>query len=80
MIIFSLFTENTFINIIICSLGGVVFGIYLLHDTEMVLGKEHHHRYRITIDDYILAALILYLDILNMFLRILRILMIFKKK
>ena len=56
-------------NLIWCCLGAFLFSFYLLCDTQMILGGKHKRQFEE--DDYILAALILYLDIINMFLYIL---------
>jgi len=44
---------------------------YLVVDTQLMLGG--HHRYALSPEEYIFAALNLYLDIVNMFLFILSI-------
>ena len=42
----------------------VVFGIYVVYDTQLIAsGKSHSIGY----DDYIIAALLLYVDILMLF-------------
>ncbi|ETE68587.1 Glutamate [NMDA] receptor-associated protein 1, partial [Ophiophagus hannah] len=43
---------------------------YLLVDTQLMLGKRHH--YRLNPEEYVFAVLNVYIDILNMFLFILR--------
>ena len=53
-------------------MGAVLFGAYLVFDTQMMLGG--HHKYSISPEEYIFAALNLYLDIVNLFLYILSIL------
>ena len=49
----------------------VIYSIYLLYDTQLIMGKFGNEY---SIDDYIFAALNLYLDIINLFLYILQIL------
>lgn len=56
----------------ISAMGAVLFGVYLVFDTQIMLGG--HHKYAISPEEYIFAALNLYLDIVNMFLYILSIL------
>ena len=48
----------------------IVFGMYLVYDVQMVVGNG---RYSFTLDDAYLAAINIYLDIVNLFLHILRI-------
>jgi FtsH-binding integral membrane protein len=57
-------------NTVWCLLGSVLFSFYLLCDTQMILGGRHR-KYQFSEDDYIFAALVLYLDIINLFLYIL---------
>ena len=42
----------------------VIFGIFLIYDTQLILGEGRH---KLQIDDYILGALILYTDIIMIF-------------
>jgi FtsH-binding integral membrane protein len=58
-------------HLIYCILGVILFSFYLLFDTQLILGGK---RYECSIDDYILGAMILYLDIINIFLYFLQIL------
>ena len=57
-----------FMNMIWCSFGIIIFGIYIIIDTKMIIGGE---RFEISYDDYIFAAMILYIDIIRLFLYIL---------
>lgn len=69
--IFSLFIWSPFLDNLYCSLGVLVFGIYLVIDTQMIVGGK---RLEISMDDYVVGALILYLDIIQIFLYLLEIL------
>lgn len=69
--LFALFTSNNLFHIIICVGGVIMFGIYLIYDTQLILGK---HNISIDVDDYILASFMLYIDIIQIFLYILEIL------
>jgi len=59
------------LNIVYASLGALVFGMYLVFDTQLMLGGKH--KYAISPEEYIFAALNLYLDIINMFIYIMSI-------
>lgn len=48
--------------------GVLLFVFYIIYDTQMIMGN---HKQEFGIDDYVFAALNLYLDIINMFLYIL---------
>jgi len=66
--LFTIFFYNYIVNMIMCALGVLLFGIYLIFDTQLILGKG---RYSLGIDDYILGAMVLYVDIIMIFLYLL---------
>ena len=47
--------------------------VYIIHDTQLIIGGANK-KYQIAPDDYVLAALTLYLDIINLFLYLLSLL------
>jgi FtsH-binding integral membrane protein len=53
-------------------LGCFIFSFYIIYDTQMIMGGKR--RYQMSIDSYILASVLLYLDIINLFLEILKLL------
>jgi FtsH-binding integral membrane protein len=65
---FFIFAGRT-MHLIFALLGVILFSFYLLFDTQLIMGGK---RYEIDIDDYIMAAMILYLDIINIFLQLLK--------
>jgi FtsH-binding integral membrane protein len=60
-----------FLYTLYCVFGVILFGIYLIFDTQLILGK---FGLEYSIDDYIIAALNIYIDIIQMFLYILQLL------
>lgn len=69
--IFSLFVWSPFLNNLYCALGVIVFGIYLVIDTQLIVGGR---RLELSMDDYVAGALILYLDVIQIFLYLLQLL------
>jgi FtsH-binding integral membrane protein len=68
--LFSIFFGG-FLHTLYCCLGVIVFSIYLIFDTQLVMGQcgiEY------SVDDYILASLNIYLDIIQLFIYILSLL------
>lgn len=65
------FSWSSTLNTIYCCLGVIVYGIYLIHDTQLIVGN---HRLKFGIDEYIFASIVIYLDIIMLFLYILRLL------
>jgi len=60
------------LRMVYAGLGALLFSAYLVHDTQLMIGGDH--KYSISPEEYIFAALNLYLDIINIFLYILQIL------
>ena len=58
-------------DIVISVVAVIFYGFYLIYDTQIIMGGG---RFELSLDDYILGALVLYVDIIILFLRILRIL------
>jgi len=54
------------LNIAYCLLGVFIFTFYIIYDTQRIIGGKHKTQF--SVDDYAVAALELYLDIINMFL------------
>jgi len=59
------------VEIVYSSLGVLLFSFYLVHDVQMIVGGKHHQQ-KFMLDDYCFAALTIYLDIINIFLYLLR--------
>ena len=51
--------------------GALVFSLYLVYDTQLMLGGKH--KYALSPEEYIFAALNLYIDVVQLFLYILMI-------
>ena len=63
-----------FFNMIITYLSLILFSVYLIYDTQLVVGKKKNF---ISTDDYIVGALKIYIDIVTLFIKIL---LLFGKK
>jgi len=50
-------------------LGVLIYGAYLIYDTQIIMGGG---KYELTLDDYVIGALVLYIDIIVLFLKLLR--------
>ncbi|XP_075979268.1 protein lifeguard 1-like isoform X2 [Anticarsia gemmatalis] len=62
---------NRIVTLVYASIGALIFSLYLVYDTQLMMGGKH--KYSISPEEYIFAALNLYLDIINIFLYILTI-------
>lgn len=67
----AMFFPGRILTMVYSSLGAVLFSMYLIYDTQMMMGGTHKHS--ISPEEYVFAAITLYLDIINIFLYILSI-------
>ena len=66
--IFYLITKNKILHIILCVLGVFLCSIYIIYDTQLLLRNKSHS---LSPDDYIIAPLFLFVDIIGLFLNLL---------
>ncbi|TMW47754.1 hypothetical protein DOY81_007161 [Sarcophaga bullata] len=64
-----IFFRSQMMRMIYCGLGVIIFSLYLLYDTQLMLGGKH--QYSLSPDEHVFAALNLYIDIVQIFLFIL---------
>ncbi|XP_034031180.1 protein lifeguard 1 isoform X1 [Thalassophryne amazonica] len=63
--------RSQFLHIVYACLGTLVFSLYLVFDTQLILGGKHR-KYSVSPEEYVFAALNLYLDIVTLFLLLLQ--------
>lgn len=66
-----IFIRIPLLNLIYTFITLIIFCIYLIYDTQLLIGKG---KYKFDEDDYILAAINIYLDIIILFLELLELL------
>ena len=71
LIIFNIFLRYKILWVIISSISVFIFGIYIVYDTQLILGNKTE---MLKEDDYILASFLIYTDIISLFLHILSLL------
>ena len=64
-----LWPMGTYAYNVYCALGAIIFGVYLVIDTQLIVGGK---RVSLKIDEHVAAAMMLYVDIIQIFLYILR--------
>ena len=62
---FALFTSSNLFHIIVCIIGVFLYGLYVVYDFQLLLNNKE---VGLSIDDYILGAFMLYIDIIQLFL------------
>lgn len=69
--IIAIIWHGKIMTLVYASIGALLFSIYLVYDTQLMIGGNH--KYSISPEEYIFAALNLYIDVINIFLYILTI-------
>lgn len=64
--------------LVYCILSACIYGVYLVYDVQLVANGT---RMELSYDDYIVGALLIYVDVIRIFLQILKvIILLFKTK
>jgi FtsH-binding integral membrane protein len=67
----AIFRDNRILTLVYACVGAMLFSFYLVYDIQLMMGGKH--KYSISPEEYIFAALNLYTDIVNIFMYILMI-------
>lgn len=67
----SIFYRGEFFNFMLACAGAAVFSMYIIYDLQMIMGDR---KLNISPEEYIFAALNLYVDIIRIFMELLKIL------
>ncbi|GAB1289383.1 Transmembrane BAX inhibitor motif-containing 7 [Apodemus speciosus] len=67
--LFALVIRSYWLNLVYSALGTLLFSMYLVMDVQMMVGGRYH--YEIDPEEYIFAALNIYVDIISLFIFIL---------
>lgn len=59
-------------RLVYAGLSAIIFSFYIVYDTQLIVGGKHGRQF--AIDDYCMAALALYIDIIQLFLNLLQLL------
>jgi len=63
--------QSRTLRLVYASIGAIIFSLYIIYDTQLMVGGSH--KYSLSPEEYVFAALNLYLDIINLFMYILQI-------
>uniref|UniRef100_A0AC11ECZ8 Uncharacterized protein n=1 Tax=Ovis aries TaxID=9940 RepID=A0AC11ECZ8_SHEEP len=66
-----IFIRSYWLHLLYAGLGTVIFSLYLVMDVQLMVGGRHHHS-DLDPEEYVFAALNIYMDIINLFLFILQ--------
>ena len=66
---FALFSPATLYSPFLTGLIVMLYGFFLIYDTQLVAGGGQH---KLDIDDYVIGAMLIYTDIIMLFLELLK--------
>mmetsp|Transcript_21828 Transcript_21828/g.61427 ORF Transcript_21828/g.61427 Transcript_21828/m.61427 type:complete len:120 (-) Transcript_21828:287-646(-) len=66
----SIWWHSQGLNLVYAGFGALLFCVFIVYDTQIMIGGKHK-KYAISPDEYVFAALNLYLDVVNLFLYLL---------
>jgi FtsH-binding integral membrane protein len=69
--IFALIAKSNIMYIVYCCLCVILYGFYLVFDTQLIMGGRYAE---LSIDNYIVGSMLLYIDVIVLFLKLLQIL------
>jgi len=69
--LFCILVPSNFGNFCVSFFGAILSGIYIIYDVQIILGGK---RFEISEEDYIRAAMFLYVDIIRLFIEVLELL------
>ena len=69
-LIFIIIGDSNLYRLLFCPLAVICYGIFLVYDTQLIIGTKRH---KIGYDDYILGSVALYIDIVGLFVYLLQI-------
>lgn len=67
-----MFVRTSAMNVALSGGGALLFSFYIIYDVQLLIGGEHQNK--VSPDEYVFGAISIYLDIINLFLHILRLL------
>lgn len=70
--LFQIFLQSSVLELFLCVSGAMLFSFFIIFDTQLLMKT-------LSPEEYILATINIYLDIINLFLYILRILAVARK-
>jgi len=74
LIIIGIIIRTPFLHTLYCVLGLIFYSLYLIIDTIIICGKEKHNGVEMDKSDYVIGAMMLYIDIIMIFVYILQLL------
>lgn len=61
------------LNTVYAWFGVILFTLYIVYDTQLIIGEYGGHKTQFEVDEYAFAALSLYLDVVSLFVQLLQV-------
>jgi FtsH-binding integral membrane protein len=74
LMLIGFFVYSSYMNTVYCCLGLLLYSLFLIIDTQMIVGGKSMNGYECDLDDYVTGAMMLYLDIIMIFVYLLKLL------
>lgn len=72
-VLLNMFLHLKWLHVMISVLTIVLYSVFLIYDTQLIVGGKHERAAQLSVDDYIIGAIILYTDIIVLFTEILKV-------
>lgn len=70
--LFAAFTRSPAIHLLMGGAGALLFGAYIVYDVQLLAGNAGVTAVQLSADEYVVGAIQVYLDVVNLFLHLLR--------
>lgn len=70
LIVLQFFMRDNIFGLIISVFGAFLMTVYIIYDTQLIMGGKHR-KYQLRTDEHVFGAILLFTDILNLFMFIL---------
>jgi len=76
LVLVNFFIQSSIMQLLLAGAFSILFGVYLVYDTQLIVGGKYAE---LEYDDYIWGALMLYTDIIGLFINILQLVNAFSR-
>ena len=64
LFVFAFFDDVRFVSMVLCALGAGLYGMHLVINIQVMIGNNQR---QLSIDDYMICAVVLYTNVLQLF-------------
>ena len=71
-VLLNMFLHLKWLHVVISVFTIMLYSVFLIFDTQLIVGGKHERAAQLSIDDYIMGAVLLYTDIIVLFTEVLK--------